>query len=575
MVGRRGKIVVLLELVVLYLVPACSSESERPPSEYASHASGTPHASVAELRQGGGRLVIGMYQEPERLSEILNGTASNNYICNLIFSKFVKYDDQLRLIPDLIEDIPTVENGGVSPDHLTYRYRLKKGVRWHDGVPLTSRDVRFTVEVITNPAITVESREGWDVIETVETPDDYTVIFHLNRPYPDFVSETFYDESILPMHQLVDARGRDFRLSPFHRAPVGSGPFVFKEWASGSHLILTRNDSYYDEGPYLDEIVIKFVPNEQALFAQLRTGEIDVFDNANVALVEQARELPEIRSFPMPSLMYEHLDLNTENPILADWRVRQALSYATDRSGIVRDVYRGFGTIAKLDEHPSSAYYSPKAAAKAVYDPARSRRLLHEAGWVDNDGDGILEKEGRELQLTITATAGNEDREKTELILQKLYKEVGVDLKIRNYVSTVLYGSYEDGGILKRGKFDIALYAWLSSPEPATKASLYGLDNIPPRGQNNPRFRHERLSELLEEGAREFDRDRRIRIYHEVAEILVTEVPVIPLFWYTTVDLCREGVESYRPNPSQSADTWNANRWYRRETASITLNEAP
>jgi peptide/nickel transport system substrate-binding protein len=197
----------ILLCVVLLGVPGCGG-GER------SHTAGrgrgenraVPVKFASPVPAAGGRLIIGVQQEPERLSDILSATATNNLVCNLIFSRFVKYDDELRLIPDLIEFIPTVENGGISGDLLTYTYTLRRNVQWHDGEPLTSKDVAFTYRTIVDPDVNVESREGWDVIDSVETPDEYTVIFHLARPYPDFVRETFYDESVLPEHILSGYR---------------------------------------------------------------------------------------------------------------------------------------------------------------------------------------------------------------------------------------------------------------------------------------------------------------------------------------------------------------------------------
>jgi len=506
--------------------------------------------------------VIGVQQEPERLSEILNATATTNLVCNLIFAKFVKYDDQLNLLPDLIEVLPTAENGGISSDHLAYTYRLRADASWHDGIPVTSDDVRFTYEIIMDPDVAVESREGWDVVESLETPDAKTVVFHLKQPYPDFVSETFLDEAVLPRHLLSDIARSEFHLSDYHRAPVGSGPFVFKEWMSGSHIVLARNENYYGEGPYLDEVIVKFVPDENALLVQLKTGEVDVFDNANLTFLDEAQAIDNIKLYSTPTMMYEHMDLNTENSILSDARVRRALGFATNREEITTHVYQSWMEEALLDEHPSSKYFSSVAAASVTYDPMAARRLLRDAGWVDGNSDGILEKEGRSLSLTITATAGNPDREKTELVLQKQFRDVGVDLRIKNYNATVLYGSYEDGGILKQGKFDIAMYAWLSSPQPGTKTTLYGVDNIPPNGQNHPRIRNKELSDLLDRASSEVDDETRVKLYHRASDILVDEMPVIPLFWYTTVDLCDGRLQNYKPNPTQSSDSWNANTWY-------------
>lgn len=518
--------------------------------------------SLRAIPRHGGRVVIGIQQEPEMLSEILNATAANNMVCNLLFSKFVKYDDSLTLIPDLITEIPTLENGGISPDYLTYTYHLRDDATWHDGRRVTSRDIEFTYRIIMDPNVNVESREGWDVVESVDTPDDQTVVFHLKRHYPDFVSETFFDESVLPEHILRGQTGRSFHSSRFHHAPVGSGPFKFGEWMNGSHLILVANKDYYGEGPYLDEVAFKFIPNENTLLIQLKTGEIDVFDNANINFIDQLYRIPGIVVNKTPMLMYEHLDLNMENEILRDKRVRQALAYATNKEEIANQIYNGLVAVAPLDEFHTSKYFDEETASRVVFDPVKARRLLRQAGWNDSDGDGIRERSGRKLELKIATSAGQLNRQRTELVLRQQYRQIGVDLKIQNYNATVLYGTYEDGGILKRGKFDVAMYAWLSSPEPATKEALYSSKNIPPRGQNNPRIDHAELTKLLTRGSTEVDQGRRIEIYRRVSEILIDEVPVIPLFWYTSIDPCTDRLQNYRPNPTQSADTWNANTWY-------------
>src|SRR5262249_6219951 len=317
-------------VVLACFLTACGSSQKQASRD----AGGTALHDTTSTPVHGGRFIIGVQHEPEMPSRILNSKATNNMVCNLLFSKFVKYDDHFKLVPDLITRIPTVENGGISADHRTYTYHLRPNVRWHDGVPLTSKDAKFTYEIIMDPKVQVESREGWDEVASCDTPDDTTIVFHLKQPYPDFVSETFYDESVLPEHLLKNSRGELFHSAPFHHAPVGSGPFKFDSWVPGSHLTLVANHDYYGEGPYLDQIIFKFVPNENALLVQLKTGEVDMFDNANINFMSQLNDIAGIHVYKTPMLMYEHLDFNTENPILKDVRVRRALSYATDKQEI-------------------------------------------------------------------------------------------------------------------------------------------------------------------------------------------------------------------------------------------------
>ncbi len=515
----------------------------------------------AGAAHGGGRLVIGMQQEPEILNEAVNSMVAVVYVCNLIFSKFVKHDDSMRLVPDLITEIPTVENGGISADHLVYTYHLRRNAFWHDGRPVTSKDVEFSYRVMTHPEINVETRQGWDVVESVETPDSYTVVFRLSEVYANFVGDCFYDESVLPEHLLRGSLGKEFQSDPFHTGPVGSGPFVFEEWVSGSHISVRANGNYYGEGPFLDEIVIKFVPDGDALLMQLETGDVMGVDNAPDALLRLAPDLEGTKIYRNPALFNEHIDVNCAGPVLSDRRVRRAIAIAIDREEISEKIYDGVWVPAYSDEHPASPYHSDYGAKTLRHDPREARRLLSEAGWRDYDGDGVRERDGERLELEITSTAGRASREKTEVVLQKQLAEVGIDLKIRNYHPTVLFASWDEGGILKRGDFELALYAFLTPPDPSTKEGSYSADFIPPRGQNNSRFRNARLTRLLAEGSSTVGFEERKRIYDEVAVILADELPVIPLLWVTQLDAMPATLENYRPNPTQSGDTWNAAMW--------------
>lgn len=519
------------------------------------------HPNPPDSRSGG-RLVIGMQQEPEILNEAVNSMVAGVYVCNLIFSKFVKHNDRMELKPDLVTEIPTVENGGISENYLTYTYHLRPEARWHDGSPVTSLDVKFTSELMVNPDINVETRQGWDIIERIETPDPHTVVFHLREVYANFVGDCFYDESVLPRHLLERFLGPGFQGAAFHRQPVGSGPFLFHEWVPGSHITVKANKNYYGDGPFLEEIVIKFIPDGNSLVLQLETGELMGVDNAPNTLMDIITSVPGVTLYKNPALFNEHLDLNCENLILQDRRVRRALALATKREELSRKIYDGIWIPAFGDDHPRSPYFSDVGMRINTYDPDGAGRLLQEAGWMDRDGDGIREKDGKPLTLTITTTTGRLNRERTELVLKEQYRRIGVELAIQNHHPTLLFASYDEGGVLKRGMFDIALYASLTPPDPSTKEGSYSAGFIPPTGQNYSRFRNEELSRLLSDGSKTVTFTERKRIYDEVARILAEEVPIIPLLWVTQLDAMPVSLRNYRPNPTQSGDTWNANEWW-------------
>jgi len=560
----------LVVLLVFLASAAGCGKGEKRAAEGAGTGAG--HSSARGAAGGnadrpvrGGRLVIGMQQEPEILNEAVNSMVASVYACNLIFSKFVKYNDRMELVPDLIEETPTVANGGISRDYLTYTYHIRKNARWHDGAAVTSHDAKFSYEVMMHPDINVETRQGWDVVDRVETPDSHTVVFHLREIYANFVGDCFYDESVLPAHLLRGALGSGFQNAEFHRHPVGSGPFVFKEWVSGSHFIVRANADYYGTGPWLDEIVIKFIPDGNALVMQLETGEIMAIDNAPNTALGLLQRMRGVRLFRNPALFNEHLDFNCENPILRDGLVRRALALATDRAEISDKIYEGVWLPAWGDDHPRSPYYTSAVETLNAFDPARAARLLAAAGWVDRDGDGIREKNGAPLKLIVSTTTGNLNRERTEMVLKEQYRRLGVDLGVRNYTPSELYASYDEGGILRRGSYDIALYAVLTPPDPSTKDGSYSAAFIPPKGQNFTRIRNERLTRLLAEGSATVLFAERKKIYDEVASILAEEAPMVPLLWVTQLDCMPEALVNYRPNPTQSGDTWNANEWWLKQ----------
>lgn len=551
---------------VCFVAVGCGrDEKSGTESARSASASGARPGSTTESPNRpvpGGRLVIGMQQEPEILNEAVNSMVADVYVCSLIFSKFVKYNDRMELVPDLIEEIPTVENGGISPDYLTYTYHLRKNARWHDGAAVTSYDAKFSYEVMVHPEINVETRQGWDIVDRVDTPDSHTVVFHLREVYANFVGDCFYDESVLPRHLLEGALGPNFQSADFHRRPVGSGPFVFKEWVPGSHIIVRANKDYYGSGPYLDEIVIKFIPDANSLVLQLQTGEVSGLDNAPTTLLKTVGAVPGARLYRNAALFNEHLDFNCESPILRDRLVRRALALATDRKEISDKIYDAVWQPAYGDDYPQSPYYTASVETLAAFDPAKAEKLLKQAGWVDRNGDGIREKAGRPLMLAISTMTGNVNRERTEMVLKEQYRRVGVDLEIRNHHFSELYASFDEGGILRRGKYEIALYAVLMPPDPSTKDGSYSADFIPPKGQNFTRIRNERLTRLLAAGNRTVSFDERKMIYDEVTAILTEEAPVVPLLWVTQLDCMPKTLENYRPNPTQSGDTWNANEWW-------------
>ena len=548
---RRAPIVLLAALAAL---AGCSKPGGGPEG-------GSPGAQEAAARPDrGNRFIVGLQQEPDKLNSMLNAMVTGTYINQTIHGYFAKFDENMVLVPELIEEIPTLENGGVSADGLRYEYHLRKGVRWHDGTPFTAADVVFTSEALLDERHGIESRLPWDRVKDLETPDEHTVVFHLREPYAPFVTELLVTSHLMPKHLLADAVGLEFGNHPWHRAPVGLGPFQFKEWRPGSSITVERNDDYFRGPPGLDEIEFRFIPDTNTLLLELQAGGIDLLNSVETDKHERADALPGIRVTVTPSLMWEHLDMNMSDPLLADRRVRQAIQLAIDREQIAEGIYGGLWEPAHGDVHPDLPWFNPKVDEIVRHDPEAAKRLLDEAGWMPGS-DGIRRKDGEPLRIQISTTASRQLRVLTEEVLQQQLRQVGIDLAIQNYQSTVLFAPFESNGVLKRGKFQLGMYAWITSPDP-NKYTLYHSSQIPPpSGQNHPRWNNARVDELLEAGLSAVDPAKRKAIYDEIQVILAEDVPMTPLVWRSDLDAVDERLVNYKPNRTQVGDTWNAWEW--------------
>jgi peptide/nickel transport system substrate-binding protein len=507
------------------------------------------------------KLIIAHHQEPAALIPSLNPVASTIYISNLLFSYFTIYNDRMEAQPDILTEIPTVANGDISKNYRQYRFRLRDDVYFHDGKQLTVKDVVCTYRLIMNPAVNVVSRAGYDIIERIETPDSLTVIFHLKETLPDFELTVFNGDPILPAHYFPNPGAESIAFTDFFKQPIGSGPYRFEEWISGSHISFTRHAQYFRGRPGLDGLTIKFIPSAGTMLLQLQTGEIMGYSNAEVAHLSQLNTLPHIRVYQTPMLTYEHIDFNLDHPILKERAVRQAIAKFINREELIEKIYRNVGAVAYSDVHPMSPYYNPAVEQTGRWDPEGARKLLSDNGWIDRDDDGIRDKNGQSLVLNISTTAGRTQREEIEQVLQYQLRDLGIQINIRNYHPSVFFGPYEQQGILQSGKFDLALFAWSVPPSPLGKSIFYSEHHLPPNGQNVCRIRNARLTDLLEQGNRSFLFDDRKRIYDEVSLILAQEVPVIPVLWRTKIDPYIDSLQNFRPNPTNSGDSWNAWEW--------------
>src|SRR5262245_4589262 len=322
----------------------------------------------AQSPRPGGQVVHGSVQEPDRIWGPVTGLTVSGEISQLVNASLIEINDKLEYQPSLATQVPTLDNGGIAKDGLRYTFPLRKGVKWHDGQPFTSADVAFTHTVLLNPDVDVRGRVGWNKISRVDTPDDTTVVFQfsaVDAPFLDRVAAL----GILPRHILGKLSGAEIKAHKWFRAPVGTGPFVFKEWVPGSHLVLVKNPSYWKPGqPYLDRIVYKIVPDANALLNQLETGDVDTRVRLVNEQVDVVKKLPNVTLVSTPSIVPWLLWINETAPPFSDKRVRVALAHGLDKERLTKTILGGHVTPAWQLLPPVSWAYNGSIVHHA-YDP--------------------------------------------------------------------------------------------------------------------------------------------------------------------------------------------------------------
>ncbi len=528
-----------------------------------------PGETGKDKESGGGAaagtiVVWQQQQEPEALNGVVSSMMATVNATTPLMSGLVTIDELMNYVPDLAVEVPTPENGGVkvTGKTMTVTYKLEKA-KWHDGKPLTADDVKFTWEVWNNATVKATTRDGYDKISKVETPDPQTVVIHFKEIYAPYI---LLFGQILPRHLLeadvekLDKPGDShFNQAEWNRAPVGSGPYKFKEWITGDRIVYEPYPDYHGDKPGLAGMIMKIVPDENTAFVQLKSSDIDVYQSAALTQYDQLKALSDVKVNETPSLTYEHLDFNLDNPLLKDKAVRKAIAAAINREEISQKIYKGLYTPAYSDQAKSNAaYYNPKVEELNKFDPEKAKQILEDAGYKAGS-DGIrVSQDGKRLSFEITTTTGRKPRELTEQVLVSYLKAIGVELKINNVPGPKLFGKPD--GLLHEGKFDIAMYAWVANPDPNNKF-LWHSTQMPPNGQNYPRYKNPAVDKLTEAGTLTVDIGKRGEIYKQIQEILAEDLPMVPLLYWTTLDAVSTRLDGFKANPTSAGNLWNCQQW--------------
>jgi peptide/nickel transport system substrate-binding protein len=444
------------------------------------------------------------------LNPHLDTQATVQFLSSMTMAWLVKFDEHDQPYPELATAIPTQQNGGISPDGLTLAYHLRKNVKWSDGAPFTSRDVLFSIKAVLNPANDESSRSGWDLIDRLDSPDAYTVRIHLRKPYSPFL-ETFFGSAggicLLPSHLLASLP--NINEAAYNALPVGIGPFKYTRWVREQKVVMVANTRYFRGLPRLKEVDYEVIPDVNTLLIAIQSHALDMWYRVPPAYFVRLRGQPGLSSLAHPGLEYYHLDFNITRPALKFRAVRQALEYATDRETLRRAIAVGMGTVQEEPAPPTSSFYVPELASPRPFDLAKANALLDRGGWIRGI-DGVRSRNGTRLELQFVLGTGNSEADRLVELLRSWWSKIGVALDVKHYSSAMLFAPYEDGGIVFRGAFDVA-YFNVGVDAFGDFSSLYACDQVPPAGENIPRWCNRRASAAMEDFYQQYTPEGRRR----------------------------------------------------------------
>jgi len=532
------------------------------------------------------QLTIGTSQEYDSLNPIIATMMMSNYIYSLVGRSLVVLDAEGKWIPQLAQSIPSLKNGGAKiitlngEKTIEANWVIRSDAKWSDGTPVVCADFQLALEVINNPNVSVSNKEELGIVEKVEwqekTPQNCKFTYNKLRwdfyqiprlmPLPSKIEGAIYKK-------FVNEKQGYEKNSAYSANPTTeglyNGPYKVSEIKLGSYIVLVPNSHFYGPAPKIKKIIIKLIPNTGTLEAHLLTGTIDMIAPVGYTIDLALALEKKIKAQNLPyvvtnkaSLNYEHIDLQQKNPILKDKRVRKALLYSINREELNKSLFEGRAEVALHPFTKIDPWYveDPKKISIYKYDLRQATQLLDEAGWVLDKSKGYRYKNGEKLSLQFMTTAGNKIRELIQTYLQTKWRDVGIEIIVKNEPPRVLFGE-----AVRKSLFSgMVLFAWSSFPE-RPPLSLHS-KSIPSEangwsGRNTFSWSNARVDELIEKIDLEFDGKKRASYAQEIARIYSDELPALPMFYLTENAVYPQNLKNFRLTGHQFYETNEVEKW--------------
>jgi len=480
----------------------------------------------------------------------LTSDSASHEVGNFMYNGLITLGRNLEIVPEL------AKSWEFSKDCLTLDFTLNEGVKWHDGKPFSASDVVFTFETTMDAKTPSPYKSDFQDVDKVEARGPNQVRVTYKRPYAKALQS--WSLAMLPRHLLEQwVKDGKLREAPQNwTAPVGTGPYRFKEMKSGDKVVVVANQDYFKGPPRMARIVYRIIPSQATIFLELKAKSVDV---ASLTALQYARqtEYPAFEKaynkFRYPGTGYTYLGFNLKDPRFADRRVRRAFAHAINKQELLDGVVLGLGREASGPFRPGTWAENPDVKG-LPYDPKRAVALLAEAGWKERNGDGLLVKDGVPFTFELLTNQGNDERKKVAEIIQAKLREIGVGVEIRMLEWAALLKEH-----IKKRQFQAIILGWGTSPDP-DQYVVWHSSQMGPDQLNHISYANPDADALLEAGRSSCVQADRVRYYRRLHQVLADDQPLVFLYWRDSLPVVASRIHGILPGPAGIG--WNFTDWF-------------
>ena len=504
-----------------------------------------------------GQIVVGFTQEPTVFNPLMPRIETDQGIWFALFNPLWRADPDGSFVAELAADVPSLENGGISADGLTWSIKLRQGVKWHDGAEFTAEDVKYTLELLNNPTFKAYTRQGHSLVRDITIHGPYELSWTMAKAYAPYVALLTWT-FMVPKHALGAAA--DPNTAPFNSAPIGTGPFKWGKRIAGESVTVEANTDYFGDGPHVERVVFNYIPDPNGAYTQFKTGQIDYLGYLGLAAqyYYEAKKLPDRKVYVTQSTEVEGIAMNFGKPIFQDKAVRSAMYLGLNKKAIIDLVYYGISPGTESYLPPTSWAFNPDLP-KHAFDLIAAANTLDEAGWAKGS-DGVRSKGGKRLEFVIAAVSGNPQREQILQLIQQDWRKVGFAMQIKTMPAAVLYSDY-----YTKSEFDGILLAstYGTGPDPDC-TQRFSSSAVPIQGgsgSNYYQYKNPEVDRLLQQAQTSFKRDERKQAYLRIQSLIREDLAILPICISAPVEGTKAKLLGFHSNVNVSCNTWNIGTW--------------